>query len=130
MNACLQRVSGTDSITNKTISSASPPSLGPQRLPANYYSTPDDLDLFPNPSLLDFSDEIQEEDVTIPVNIMLDNALNDGFRNNYRHELENLVHEYLNVFRTTFSSVSPADVPPLRLELTPAAIPTGVKPRK
>lgn len=80
--------------------------------------------MFPNPSLLDVSDVIQQEDVTIAVNILLDNALNSGFPKHHRHEVENLVHDYLSVFRTPLSSGPPANFPPLKLVLTRDAIPT------
>lgn len=42
---------------------------------------------------------------------------------------EQIVHEHIGVFRTTFSSCSPAAVPPVRIDRTPEARPVRVRLR-
>ena len=104
--------------------------LDPNRPKSDYTANRNDPDPFPNPSLIDIEDGNQAQDIDSGIEAMLQDALRNGFPQDDFEELKTIVTNHRNVFRTTFSSGPPANVPPLRVLLKPDAVPTIVKLRR
>lgn len=60
---------------------------------------------------------------------MIQTCLDNGFPSNRADEFRSFFHEILNIFRSTFSKVPPANVPPHNIESTDDTKPICVKIR-
>ena len=60
----------------------------------------------------------------------IEQAVRDGFPLEYKKDLQSLVREYRDIFRSQLGSDPPAKIPPMKISLKPGAKPYRAKPRK
>lgn len=95
----------------------------------NYNTARMEEDPFPDPSLLDPIDSDQHADVRDSVEEMKKTADENGLPKEIRQPLSEILDEHLDVFRTAFSAGPPARLRPLKIDLTPDAVPVKVRLR-
>lgn len=92
----------------------------------NYYDNQGDINPFPYSFLLTPGDEtLDTESLQKGIEHMLQQACDNGFRQEKRTELELLICEFCAAFVTSLSS-SAANIDPLQIDLTPDAKPIRV----
>lgn len=96
---------------------------------ANCYHQRSQHGPFSNPGLIDLKNGDQMQEVRAAVKTMLDDATKSGLSSTHKKRLHNMVLEYINVFRTLFSSSRMAHAAPLRLVSESGAAPVHVKLR-
>lgn len=100
----IERINHTFSDTGR----AHPPSDSPQVV---YDMALRNEDPFLDPSLLDSVDANQHEDIREAVDDMIDVAIANGLPPKEAETLKEIVHENLNIFRTSLSSGPATQVP-------------------
>lgn len=95
----------------------------------NYYHTRNMPDPFQNPNLIDLPDAGQEGASKTAVEDMLAEALVADFPRARINQLQQVVMDRVNVFRTTFSKDKSANITRLKSKLKPDAKPAIVKLR-
>lgn len=95
----------------------------------NYFKVKEEEDPFPDSSLMDPVDSTQSEEVKVEIDNMLQLAVTNGFPTEKLPQLQELVLDHADLFRTSFSSGPPADIPPLKVDLVPDARPVRVRLR-
>lgn len=103
--------------------------LAADRPRVNYNAARNEEDPFPDPSLLDPIDSMQHKEVETETEEMLHKAKENGLSTDHSEKMRYLVQSHKNIFRTAFSSGPPADLRPLRIDLTPEARPVKVRLR-
>lgn len=101
----------------------------PGRPRVNYFTSRKEVDPFPDSSLLDPVKREQGPDIDAAIAEQLDIASKNGLTGNHLTRLRDIVHSNTNIFRVGLSSGEAANIPPLRISLTPDARPTRVKLR-
>lgn len=99
------------------------------RTRVDYYRVKEEVDPFPDPSLLDPVDSDQSEDVETAVSKRLQDAFDNGFPEEKQQELTTIVKDRINVFRVSLSAGPPVNVPPLKIDLVADAKPVRVRLR-
>lgn len=87
-------------------------------------------DPFPNSSLIDLLDAVQEVAIKKAIEDMLAEALVTGFPKARFDELQRIVMDRVNELCTTFLKGKRAIIPPLKLELESDSKPVIVKLRR
>lgn len=87
----------------------------------DYFEVREEEDPFYDASTLDALDIDQKEDIDADINKTFDEAVQNELPADRHDLLRQLVTSNVNVFRTSFSSGTPAKVEPLCIELTPDA---------
>lgn len=118
-------------LLNSDLETSLPPdqNLDAPRPHVDYYQVREEPDPFPDSSLMDPIDSSQTEEVDSEINNMIDNAVENGFPSAHVSALKKLVSDHTDIFRTSFSSGPPADIPPLKIDLVPEAKPVRVRLR-
>lgn len=101
----------------------------PSRPRVNFYSVQEEVDPFPDKSLLHPIDSAQQEEVSEAIENMVQVATDSGFPNDNLPELKEIVTDHTDIFRTSFSSGPPANIEPLKIDLVPDAKPVRVRLR-
>lgn len=113
--------------SNSTVDSDKP--LDDLRPRVNYFCVREEEDPFPDASLLDPIDSDQHEDVIDATNGMVQTTIDSGFPNDKLPELRKNISDHTDIFRVSFSSGPPAQVPLLKIDLAPNATPVRVRLR-
>lgn len=95
----------------------------------NYFEVREEEDPFPDSSLLDPIDNSQHGDIEVELHNMIERARGNGLDDKQTQQLSDVVNEFKDIFRTSFSRGPPANVEPLKIELTPDAKPVRVRLR-
>lgn len=93
------------------------------------FSRKEELDPFPDPSLLDAIDEDQHQGIIAAVENLQKSTADFVLVTEYQTQLKALLGDHMDVFRKGFSSGPPTDVSPLKIELTPGTRPVKVRLR-
>lgn len=97
------------------------------RLRVNYHKARSKEDPFLNPSLLDFIDEDQQNDICKAVSFVGKTAKRNGLADTCESNLMDILRDHMKILRTLFSAGPPAKLLPLNIELTPDATPVEVR---
>lgn len=100
-----------------------------RRTSVDYFSACAEKDPLPDASLLDPLDIDQHEENRCAVDKLADNATANGLSPKHRSALRDMLHNHMDVFRTSFSSGPPAKLRPLSIELESDARPVRVRLR-
>lgn len=103
--------------------------LDPDHPRINYFTARSEPDPFPDPSLLDPLDENQHNEIQKATSCMVQSAHLAGLSVTETQDLQDLVNANIDIFRTGLSSGPPADIKPLKIELTQDAHPVQVRLR-
>lgn len=122
MSARLNQIQETDKEPSEKID--------PARPKVNYHKARTEEDPFPDPSLLDLIDKDQHDEIKAAVKGMEQAAKKQGLADVYESNLKGILHDHMDIFRTSFSAGPGAKLPPLKIELTPDAKPVKVRLRK
>ena len=95
----------------------------------NYHQARTESDFIYDPSLLEIIDESQVPDIKAGIKNMLTTAINNGIQLQHQDNLRRLTYSFIDIFRTAISATAPANLPPLKVELTPDAKPVRVRLR-
>lgn len=86
-------------------------------------------DPFPDASLLEAIDIDQHNEVPVAINKMIHTAMENRFLKKKLSELQDLIEVHANILRVSFSADPPAQVPSLRIDFIPDAVPIRVSLR-
>ena len=95
-----------------------------------YFACRSSVDPFPDSYLLEIEDLDERNDVLEVVDKMLEKAASEGLPEKHMSEMRKLVNEFINLFRTTFPTGPPSNLPPLKFEIKPDSSLIQVKLRK
>lgn len=104
-------------------------SLDNDRPRDHFYKVSDEEDPFPDTFLLDPVDSAQSNEIKSSIEDMIQVAFENSFPIAHRNDLEELVLDHTDIFRTSFSSGPPAEVTPLKTDLVFDARPVRVRLR-
>jgi len=105
------------------------PIQDPLRPRVDYFQSRKEIDPFPDASLLDRLDADQAPDVQGALDTALAQAGKNGLQGRNFIRLQNMANNNLNIFRVGLSAGAPANITPLRIQLSADATPTRVKLR-
>ena len=105
-------------------------SANEHRPTANYFENRSAADEFPNPYLMDsITAESNRDAVLTAIEDQIKETEANGLAKQKREELRSLINNNMSIFCTTFSGGPPADIKPLKIDLTPDSRPVRVKLR-
>lgn len=114
-------------VSNAEVGDAQP--LDYMRPRVNYFNVRQEQYPFPDSSLLDAPDCVQSDEVKEEIAQMVHVAVEDGFLNDHLTDSKKIVSDHMEIFRTSLSHVSAADVPTIKVDLFPDAKPVKVRLR-